>query len=330
MKRLSVVIVNHNAERFVGATIESALALRWDDVEIVLVDTGSTDGSMAVIERYADRITVCSIGAAPQRVAAPHGFASTTGDVVVLLDHDDILPPDLPAHLHAAFTPTTSKVQLQMQRIDEDGTPMGAPFPAYRPVPSPADIRRWMLRTTAYPTPPGSGNAYARWFLDRIFPLDERVDEASDSACLSAAPLLGDVISLPGVVVGYRRHADNDSNLLKDFGRFPREVERARLRWRFARRVSGVQEDEIDERPLFRSRELLQFRVAARRVRPHDPGLAGDGRVRMLLDALRAPFQIGPEPVRHRMLVSLWSVVTVLAPASVARRLVIVRYGGRR
>jgi glycosyltransferase involved in cell wall biosynthesis len=326
VKRLSVVIVSYNSERYVGATIESALALEWDDVEIVAVDNGSTDGTPEVIKRYADRIVVCLNENAPQRVGASNGFALTSGDVVVFLDHDDILPPDLPAHLEKVWTPTTSKVQLQMQRIDENGVPMGVPYPAYRPVPSPADIRRWVERTTAYPTPPGSGNAYARWFLERLFPLDARTGDATDSACLAAAPFLGDVVSLPGVFVGYRRHADNDSNLMKDLSRFPREVERARIRWRYAQRVAGVPEAEIDERPLFRSRELLQFRVAARRVRPADPGLPGDSRIRMLGDALRAPFQIGPEPVERRVLVSLWSIATLLAPERISRRLVVTRY----
>ena len=330
MKRLSVVIVNYNAERYIGATIDSALALQWDDVEIVVVDAGSTDRSAAVLERYADRLQLCFKENAPQRVSVGYGYALTSGDVVVFLDHDDILPPDLPAHLHRAFTATTAKVQVQMQRIDEDDVPMGVPFPEYRPVPSPADIRRWMSRTTAYPTPPGSGNAYARWFLERIFPLDERTGEAADSACLSAAPFLGDVISLPAVLVQYRRHSANDSNLLRDFSRFPREVVRARERWRFAQRVNGVADDAIDERPLFRSRELLQFRVAARRVCPDAGGLPGDNRARMLIDALRAPFQIGPEPVARRLMVSAWSVVTALAPAAVAHRLVVARYRDRR
>ena len=91
------------------------------------------------------------------------------------------------------------------------------------PVLSPADIRRWAARTTAYPTPPGSGNAYARWFLDRILPLGPDIGDFADSGCLAAAPFFGDVVSVPEVVVGYRRHDANDSDLLKDDRRFPRE-----------------------------------------------------------------------------------------------------------
>ena len=59
MKRLSVVIINYNAEQYLAETIESALALRWDDVEVVVVDAGSTDDSVAGLQRYEDRVPLC-------------------------------------------------------------------------------------------------------------------------------------------------------------------------------------------------------------------------------------------------------------------------------
>jgi glycosyltransferase involved in cell wall biosynthesis len=327
MERLSVVIANHNYERFVGDAIESALALRWDDVEVVVVDDGSTDGSPAVIQSYSDRVQVLFTDNATQRVAANRGYAMTTGDVVVFLDSDDVLPPDLPSRLAAVWSPSVSKAQFRMQRIDESGRPIGDPFPEYRPVPTPEDIRRWASTTSAYPTPPGSGNAYARSFLDRIFPVGSSVGAASDSACLAAAPFFGDVVTVPGVVVGYRRHGGNDSNLLADDHRFPREVERARKRWLFAQQATGT--GTVDERPLFRSRELLQLRVASLRVAPGERPLPGDSRVRMLADAMRAPFQIGPEPPMRRVAVAGWCLATLFAPERFVRRLIATRYGLR-
>ena len=327
MERLSVVIANYNYEHYVATAIESALALRWDDVEIVVVDDGSTDGSPAVIASYSDRVQVLFTENGTQRVAANRGYAMTTGDVVVFLDSDDVLPPDLPERLAEVWAPGVSKAQFRMQRIDEAGRSIGSPFPEYRPVPTPAEIRRWASRTTAYPTPPGSGNAYARSFLDRIFPVGPSVGAASDSACLAAAPFFGDVVTVPGVVVGYRRHGANDSNLLADARRFPREVARARERWTFAQEAAGAA--VVDERPLFRSRELLQLRVAARRVAPDERPLPGDGPARLVLDTARAPFHAGPEPLVRRLAIVGWCFLTLLAPGSLARRLVAARYGGR-
>ncbi len=170
MKRLSVIIANYNYAQFVAAAIDSALALRWPDVEVIVVDDGSTDESAEVISRYADRVTVLLCENGTQRVAVNRGFALSSGDVVVFLDADDVLPPDLPDRLSEVWAPTLSKVQFQMQRIDAGGRAFGAPFPSYDPVPTPAQVTRWMTKTTAYPTPPGSGNAYARWFLDPDLP----------------------------------------------------------------------------------------------------------------------------------------------------------------
>ena len=326
MQRLSVIIANHNYEKYVAQAIRSALDLRWDDVEVIVVDDGSTDGSRAVIEGFADRVKVLLTENATQRVAANRGFALSTGDVVVFLDSDDVLPTNLAERLAQIWTPAVSKAQFQVQRINRTGTVLGPPFPPYTPVPTPADIQRWASSTSAYPTPPGSGNAYARWFLDLIFPLGPTAGDAPDSACLAAAPFFGDVVSLPGVVVGYRQHGDNDSDLLKDNRRFPREVARARARWLYARQIRGQRADDSDERPLFRSRELLQLRIASRRMAPASRPLPRDTWLRMLLDSLRAPFQIGPESVAVRLAISSWCIGTLIAPLPWARRLVAARY----
>lgn len=328
MERLSVVVVNHNYERFVGRAIESALALRWQDLEVVVVDDGSTDGSAGVIENYRDRVSVLITDNATQRVAANRGYSMTSGDVVIFLDSDDVLPADLPDRLAAVWAPTVSKVQFRMQRIDEEERTIGTPFPDFSTVPSPGDVRRWFSSTSAYPTPPGSANAYARWFLERVFPVGPEIGDFVDSACLAAAPLCGDVVTVPEVVVGYRRHDANDSDLLADGRRFAREVGRARARWVFARRLaSGGGEDIVDESPLYRSRELLQLRVAAHRSGTDKPPLSGDRPARMIRDAVRAPFQPGPETAGTRLIISAWCLAVLVAPRRVARRLLTVRYG---
>lgn len=326
MQQLSVVIPNYNYERFVGDAIDSALSLRWPDVDIVVVDDGSTDGSLDIIRSFGDRIRVLATENASQRVAINRGFALCTGDVVIFLDSDDLLPPDLPERVAAIWAPAVSKAQFQMQRIDADGAALGSPFPTYQPLPDPAEIRRWATLTSAYPSPPGSGNAYARWFLERILPVESaEVGNAADSPLLAAAPFFGDVVSVAGAVVKYRQHDSNDSDLLRDHSRFPREVERARARWNVARSALG--DAVVDERPLFRSRELLQLRIASCRMAPGAHPLPGDRRVRMARDLLTSPIQPGPERWVHRIAVVGWCLLTLVAPHRFAHRLIQLRYG---
>ncbi|WP_405415567.1 glycosyltransferase family 2 protein [Pseudonocardia alni] len=319
--RLSVIVVNFNYEKYVGTAIESALGIEHDDLEVVVVDDGSTDGSRAVIDRYRGRVRTHLAANSGQRAAANTGFALSTGDVVVFLDSDDVLPSDLAVRLAEVWRPGVSKAQFRMQRIDSDGVPTGSPFPAYARVPSSDDIRRWMTATSAYPTPPGSGNAYAREFLEQILPVGPEIGSSMDSACLAAAPLLGDVVCVPEVTVGYRRHGENDSNLLADGDRFRREVERARARWRFVRGLPA------DDRPLYRSRELLQLRVSAHRVSRGGSPLPGDTRRRLLRDALRTPFYSGPETVFRRLMIAGWAVAALCVPDLAVFRLLELRYG---
>jgi hypothetical protein len=221
-----------------------------------------------------------------------------------------------------------------MQRIDADGRTLGDPFPTYDPVPTPEQVRHWAASTSAYPTPPGSGNAYARAFLERVLPAGPELGAAADSAPLAAAPFHGDVITLPQVVVRYRQHDANDSDLLSEDSRFAREVARARARWRYAQRVasapSGAVRGEVDESPLFRSRELLQFRVAAARLTPAERPLPGDSRFRQIVDAVRSPLHPGPERLRVRLVLAVWCLAVLLAPRRAVRPLLSARWGRRR
>ncbi|WP_218974884.1 glycosyltransferase family 2 protein [Streptomyces sp. NP160] len=330
--RVSVVITNYDYAHYLGEAVDSALALDWPDVEVVVVDNGSTDGSWDVVTGYADRVRALRLDHGDQRPAANAGFAESTGDVVVFLDADDVLPPQAARRVVEAMGPRTTKVQLQMQRFDTAGRRIGRPFPRYEPVPEPSAVRHWLTTTSAYPTPPGSGNAYARWYLERILPAGPEAGDFLDSACVATAPLLGDVVSLPGVLVGYRQHDAQDSALLRDPTRFAREVQRARVRWAFAQRAAGLGSGDgtVDEAPLFRSRELLQFRCAASRRSPHLPGLPGDSTARRLLDALRSPTWPGPEPLADRLAVAAWSLLVLLCPSPWLAPLLRVRYAPRR
>lgn len=91
--RVSLVVPAYNAERHVGETIESLLAQDYDDLEIVAVDDGSTDGTGEVLERYADRITVCHQANAGQSAAMAAGWSLTRGEVIGYLSADDCLRP---------------------------------------------------------------------------------------------------------------------------------------------------------------------------------------------------------------------------------------------
>jgi len=322
--RLSIVIPNYNYGCFVGAAIESALGVDWPDVEVIVVDDGSTDKSRDVIEGFGNRITAIFQSNATQRVACNHGFLKSTGDAIIFLDSDDLLDPSVAREAAAVWGRQVSKVQFQMRRIDAGGNALDWVFPAYRPMPTSQKIREWMGRGLACPMPPGSGNIYARWFLDRIFPLDDACGDFSDSACLAAAPWLGDVITIAKPLVSYRIHGSNDSRIADD-RRFAREIIRSRAKFRFARQFQNAGAAMTDEM-LLNSIEVLQFRVASLKLAPGTHPLAGDSKGKALRDAVRLLFLSSSSRLMLRVAVLAWSFLTILSPRRAGRRLIEMRY----
>src|SRR5207302_4981495 len=87
----SVVVNNHNYERFVGEAVESALAQTYPHTEVVVVDDGSTDGSRDVLERFRGDIQLVLKPNGGQRSAFNAGLERSSGDLVCFLDADDTL-----------------------------------------------------------------------------------------------------------------------------------------------------------------------------------------------------------------------------------------------
>ncbi|MDB5701419.1 MAG: glycosyl transferase family 2 [Sphingomonadales bacterium] len=325
--KFSIVIANYNYGRFISRAIDSALGLDWPDVELIVVDDGSTDHSREVIEAYGGRIKSLFQPNAGQLVANNVGFAATHGDVIIFLDADDILLPDMARAIAAVWRPGVSKVQAQVQRIDENEGKMKSILPRLDGVPSATQIRKWAAKFNEYPSPPGSGNAYARSFLERIFPIDASRDSSTDTTCIAMAPFMGDVITIARPLVLYRMHDSNDSNLLASDTNFGREVERAVKRLSAAQDACEMMGVASPRRlALFRGPHLLQLRAVSLRLRPTDHPLTDDSRLAAVGDAIMMPFRSGFEPLYRRLIMAAYSGVILMAPLGIARALIRRRF----
>lgn len=93
MSSASVIIPCYNYGHFLPAAIESVLAQTFRDLELIVVDDGSTDDSVAVAEGYAGVVCLrqpnLGVGAAGNR-----GLKAANGEFVLFLDADDLLTPD--------------------------------------------------------------------------------------------------------------------------------------------------------------------------------------------------------------------------------------------
>ncbi len=90
MKKVSIITVSYNSASTIRDTIESVLAQDYPDVEYIIVDGASRDGTMDIVREYEDRIaTVISEPDKGIYDAMNKGIDAATGDVVGILNSDD-------------------------------------------------------------------------------------------------------------------------------------------------------------------------------------------------------------------------------------------------
>lgn len=104
--RLSVVITNYNYREFVAEAVDSALAQTRQPLDIVVVDDGSTDGSVEFLQtRYAAEplVKLLCVNNGGQLSAFQRGLAASEGEVVCFLDADDRWAPTYLAQVGACY-----------------------------------------------------------------------------------------------------------------------------------------------------------------------------------------------------------------------------------
>ncbi|MBN1874039.1 MAG: glycosyltransferase family 2 protein, partial [Anaerolineae bacterium] len=100
---VSILINNYNYAEFLSAAIDSGLAQTYPNVEVVVVDDGSTDNSREVIAGYKNRIIAVLKENGGQASAFNAGVAASRGDIVCFLDSDDIFLPEKITEIVTAF-----------------------------------------------------------------------------------------------------------------------------------------------------------------------------------------------------------------------------------
>lgn len=92
---VSILIPAYNAEPWISDAISSALRQTWQNKEIIVVDDGSTDQTLAVASPFAkEGVTVISQNNRGASSARNHAYSMCQGDYIQWLDADDVLAPD--------------------------------------------------------------------------------------------------------------------------------------------------------------------------------------------------------------------------------------------
>jgi hypothetical protein len=173
--RISVIVPAYNQARYLGAAIESALNQTLGDLEVVVVNDGSTDGTEEVVRSCTDpRMRYVHQANAGLSAARNTGISQAQGEYLSFLDADDLLLPEKHSSLVAEMEadPHIGLAAGQAIPIDEHGRPTGHIFD----VPLPEDLSRLVLRN---PLHVGSVLVRRDW-LKRVGIFDERVRSHED------------------------------------------------------------------------------------------------------------------------------------------------------
>ena len=91
--KVSVVIPAHNAAPFIERTLDSVLAQGFDELEVIVVDDGSTDGTHDIVSAMGPPVVSVRGPGRGVSLARNDGVRLSRGEYVAFLDHDDLWEP---------------------------------------------------------------------------------------------------------------------------------------------------------------------------------------------------------------------------------------------
>jgi len=210
---VSIVIDNYNYGRFLREAIESALNQTYRDIEVIVVDDGSTDDSREVLASYADRIIPVLKENGGHASAFNAGVAASKGDFICLLDADDFFYPAKVEMVQQVISSKFGTKPLLLYHLldvlDETGHREGVTFPekVFTCKPNLLDYAR-KYAFVPFVSSTTSGITIERTLAQQIFPIPE-VRMSAEDFVVRAAALLGEIHGIPQSLAAYRRHGNN-------------------------------------------------------------------------------------------------------------------------
>lgn len=244
--RISILMTLHNRERFVEAAVRSVLTQTRGDLELIIVDDGSTDGSLAIAQRLGAtdprvRVIEREHSGAMRTLAAAHELAR--GGLIGWVDSDDLLVNTAVEETARVLEqdPALGMVYTDHLVIDAQGKPRGIGHRCRVPY-SPLGL------LTEFMT------FHFRLFRRSVFDLAGGIDTSMTTSadydlCLRLSEVT-QIRHLPKVLYCYREHGDSISvsRRIEQIQNSAAAVERALVR----RGMSGTHALEVDVEPTFR------------------------------------------------------------------------------
>ena len=211
--RVSVLIDTYNHERFIAQAIESVLAQDFPaaELEILVVDDGSTDATGAIAGTFGPRVRYLRKPNGGQASAFNLGIPLLRGEIIAMLDGDDWWAREKLSRVVEAFdrNPDVGMVGHGLLQTDEQGRVVGSVLPrqAYRlDIQTAANARRFDQLKGFFGT---SKVAYRRQILARALPVPESLVIEADEYLWTLAVAQAPALLLNEPLFYYRFHTNN-------------------------------------------------------------------------------------------------------------------------
>jgi glycosyltransferase involved in cell wall biosynthesis len=207
---VSILITSYNYGLFLREAIDSALNQTYSNIEVVVIDDGSTDNSLEIIDSYRSRIVKVAKQNGGQGSAFNVGFEKCKGELICLLDSDDLFALGKVARVVQIFGENADIGWCwDVERKFEDRTGERLPHDGGTTW-GRLDARQLMVDGTPPGTPTAcSGMSFRRETLARILPMPESFKTLADGYVKLAALALSEGWFEPEELTLQRVHRDN-------------------------------------------------------------------------------------------------------------------------
>jgi len=217
--QVSVILTSYNYERYVSESIRSVFSQTYRNIQLIVVDDGSSDNSVAVIEEVMRDCpfpceVICKTNGG-QSSAFNAGFQHATGNVVAFLDSDDYWHADRLEKVidFMRLFPGGAVYQHQLDTglgLKRNSLMSADIFPLWIEwgggVLNLADDHDGLLIAPFVPT---SGLTFPKVVLDKVFPIPDALITCPDAFLTRTSVVHGPLISIPATLGVWRDHGEN-------------------------------------------------------------------------------------------------------------------------
>jgi glycosyltransferase involved in cell wall biosynthesis len=217
---VSIIIDNYNYGQFLRRAIDSALNQTYPNIEVIVVDDGSTDNSREIIADYGDRVIPVLKKNGGQASSLNEGFNASHSAIICFLDSDDYFPADKVIRIvrHFEMNPSIGWIFHQLEYVDRYGNRLSLVEDSDFLEITLIDLRESLVCGQKLPLFPTTTSAlcFRHVILEQLLPIPKEIKITSDNFLKIAALTLSPGLYSPERLAFLCIHGSNAYSFRKD------------------------------------------------------------------------------------------------------------------